>query len=180
MSIVKTALVTTALLLSLPVMAHAAKADKGLEHLSDVGRDAIAMYGKLPGPKALALAEDGAVGYSSGIDNAEARVAALARCAEMTSQTCRIISVDGVSVTGVQSLGELARAHTDSTDLRDEARIDYEKAAGAKALAMSENGAFGWVVRDSEDQARTDALRQCEIYGANCTVQSSSAEETAP
>jgi hypothetical protein len=179
MSKIKFVLATTAAIIAFPVLAHAAKNDKGLENLSGVGQEAVAMYDKLQGSKALAIADDGAVGYASGVDSGEARIAALARCAEVTRETCRVISVDGQAVTGGSTLGELARNHTDAADLRGEVVADYEKAAGAKALAMSDDGAFGWVVRDSEEQARADALIQCEASGTNCSIQASSAGATA-
>lgn len=175
MSKIKFVLATTAAIVAFPLMAHAAKPVKGLENLSGVGQEAVAMYDKLEGPKALALANDGAVGYASGVDSGEARIAALARCAEVTRETCRVVSVDGQAVAGGSTLGELARNHTDAADLRGEVVADYEKAIGAKALAMSEDGGFGWVVRDTEEQARADALAQCETHGLNCSIQASSA-----
>lgn len=178
MSKIRSALAATVAIIALPVLAHAAKADLGLDHLSGVGQEAVAMYAKLEGHKALALADDGAVGYSSGVDGGEARIAALARCAEVTRETCRIISVDGQAVVSGATLGELARNHSDAADLRGEVIADYEKAEGAKALALSEDGAFGWVVRDSEEEARAAALQQCETRGVNCTIQASAADQT--
>lgn len=173
MSKIKFVLATTAIL-AFPALAHGAT-EKGLEHLSGVGQEAIAMYGKLEGPKALALANDGAVGYASGVDSGEARIAALARCAEVTRETCRVVSVDGQAMASAGTLAELARNHTDANDLRGEVVADYEKAIGAKALALSDDGAFGWVVRDTEEQARADALTQCETRGTNCSIQASTA-----
>lgn len=175
MSKIKFVLATTAAIVAFPLLAHAATPQKGLDNLSGVGQEAIAIYGKLEGPKALALAEDGAVGYASGVDSGEARIAALVRCAEVTRETCRIVSVDGKEVAGGHTLGELVRNHTDAADLKGEVVADYEKAVGAKALAMSADGGFGWVVRDTEEQARADALAQCETHGTNCTIQASAA-----
>lgn len=178
MKTMKSALAATAMTLALPVLAYAAATpDKAMENLSGVGQEAIAFYEKLPGHKALAIADDGAVGYSSGVDSSEARVAALARCAEVSVETCRIISVDGQTVAGGTALGDVARNHIDATDLKGEVLADYEKAEGAKALAMSEDGAFGWVVRDSEEEARAAALQQCETQGQNCQIQASAAPQ---
>ncbi|OYQ34943.1 hypothetical protein CHU95_10220 [Niveispirillum lacus] len=174
MSTIRFVLATTAAIIAFPLLAQAAKPEQGLRSLSGVGQEAIAMYDKLQGPKALALADDGAVGYASGVDHGEARIAALARCAEVTRETCRIISVDGQAVAGGTMLGELARSHTDAPDLKGEVVADYEKAIGAKALAWSAEGGFGWVVRDTEEQARTDALAQCETHGTQCAIQASS------
>lgn len=175
MSKIKFVLATAASIVAFPLLAHAATPDKGLDNLSGVGQEAVAMYYKLQGPKALALADDGAVGYASAVDSGEARIAALARCAEVTREACRVVSVDGQAVAGGGTLGELARAHTDAADLRGEVVADYEKAIGAKALATSEDGGFGWVVRDTEEQARADALAQCETHGMKCAIQASSA-----
>ena len=146
-----------------------------LENLSPVGKDSYAVYMKLAAPKAFALADDGAIGYSSDADSATARANALSRCAEVTNEQCRIFSVDGqVTMADARSeLRQIANANTDATDLKGEILADYEKAEGAKALAMSTDGAFGWVVRDSEDEARTAAVTQCQMYGSDCTIQSS-------
>lgn len=178
MKTIKTALTAAAITLALPVLALAASApDKALDNLSGVGQEAIAFYEKLPGHKALAIADDGAVGYSSGVDSSEARVAALTRCAEVSVETCRVISVDGQAVAGGTALGDVARNHIDAADLKGEVLADYEKAQGAKALAMSDDGAFGWVVRDSEEEARAAALQQCETRGQNCQIQASAAQQ---
>lgn len=180
MSKIKFVLAATAAIVAFPALAHAAKPDTGLKYLSGVGQEAVAMYTMLQGPKALALADDGAVGYASGVDDGEARVAALARCAEVTDATCRIISVDGQALAGGATLRQVALNHTDAKELRGEVRADYAKAGGAKALAVSNDGAFGWVVRDSEEQARIDAMAQCEIRGTGCVIQASSPGQTAP
>uniref|UniRef100_UPI001B5BE59D hypothetical protein n=1 Tax=Niveispirillum sp. TaxID=1917217 RepID=UPI001B5BE59D len=71
MSKIKFVLATTAAIVAFPMLAHAATPEKGITNLSGVGQEAIAMYGKLQGPKALALAPDGAGGYASGVDGAE-------------------------------------------------------------------------------------------------------------
>lgn len=178
MSKIKSALVATVAILAIPAMAHAAK-EKAVNNMSDVGREAVAMYDKLEGHKAMAMADDGAVGYSSGVDVGEARIAALARCAEVTRETCRVVSVDGQAVAAGTTLGEVARSHADAADLRGEVVADYEKAQGAKALAMSEDGAFGWVVRETEEEARAAALQQCELQGSGCTLQASAPAGTA-
>lgn len=146
-----------------------------LENLSPVGKDSYALYMKLDGPKAFALADDGSIGYSSAADGATARANALSRCAEVTNEQCRIFSVDG-QVTAANAGGELrqiANTNTDAIDLKGEVLADYEKAEGAKALAMSTDGAFGWVVRENEEEARRAALTECQTYGSDCTIQSS-------
>lgn len=171
----KAALIAAALIAA-PATAAFAQTDP-LENLSQPGRDAYAVYLKLAAPKAFAVAEDGAIGYSAGGDSATARANALARCGEVTKDECRIFSVDGQTVAEVQGLSpelaQLARANTDAADLKGEVLADYQKAEGAKAIAMSSDGAFGWVVRDNEEQARQDALAQCQTYGKECSIQAS-------
>lgn len=148
-----------------------------LENLSQVGKDSYAVYMKLEGPKAFALADDGSIGYSAGGDSATARANALSRCAEVTDQQCRVFSVDGQPVadaSGMKNeLRQIAAANTDAADLKGEILADYEKAQGAKAIAMSSDGAFGWVVRDTEEEARNAALSQCQMYGTDCSIQAS-------
>lgn len=57
-----------------------------------MNREMIAGYPAIQGRKALAVSEDGIVSIAFGRkDGGEARIAALANCADQTKATCRIV-----------------------------------------------------------------------------------------
>lgn len=182
------ALLATACLAALPGLAQAQTAGSpavsgdeiaaAIEKMSPAGREAYAVYDKLGAPKAFAMAEDGAIGYSAGRgDPAQMRAEALARCTAQATSPCRIIAENGETLVGDrradEALDTLKRRYSDSSDLRGEVIADYEKAEGAKALALSPDGAYGWTVQATLDEARTEALRQCQAWGSDCALQDS-------
>ncbi|WP_376957329.1 CocE/NonD family hydrolase [Azospirillum sp. A26] len=154
--------------------------------LSATNRAKFPAYVEAGGNKAFAVSPDGAFGWKSGLRSLdEAQKGALENCMSHTQKGCRIaylndrpsggaadmaatapmaapmaVAPDGPRGTRVrlEPPPELSTAGREKFDA-------YVSAAGRKAFAVSQDGAFGWKSgMPSEDAARRAALDNCAKF----------------
>ncbi|MBK1836388.1 alpha/beta hydrolase [Azospirillum sp. YIM B02556] len=143
--------------------------------LSAANRAKFPAYVEAGGNKAFAVAPDGAYGWKSGLRSLdEAQKGALESCAAHSQKGCRIAYLNDRPA-GAPASGALAEERR-GTPVRLEpppelsaANRDkfgaYVAAAGRKAFAVSQDGAFGWKSgMPSEDAARRAALDNCAKF----------------
>lgn len=164
---------TLAALAAAPAMAQEPDA---IANLSPQGREAFTVYSQFSEPKAFAVAPDGAYGFYGGRGSAdEAMAEAVRRCESVsTVGNCQVVSMnDEPMIAAGPGVVEALRGMNTSTmaGLRETAIQDFRQAAPPKALAISRDGAWGWVAgASSVDVARNEALRYCNEWGQGCDI----------
>ncbi|WP_119678030.1 DUF4189 domain-containing protein [Indioceanicola profundi] len=167
-------LTSLAALAAAPAMAQ--DQPEAIANLSSQGRDAFTVYSQFSNPKAFAVASDGAYGFYGGQGSADQAMSEAVRRCQSVSNTgdCQVVSMnDEPMVAAGPGVAEALRSMNTSTmgGLREEAVQDFRQAQSPKALATSQDGAWGWVAGASSiEAARSEALRHCSEWGQGCEV----------
>lgn len=144
--------------------------------LSAANRAKFPAYVEAGGNKAFAVSPDGAYGWKSGMRSLdEAQKGALENCASHTQKGCRIAYLnDRPAGAGADAAAPAEAPRGTRVSLEPPKELSasgrdkfgaYVAAAGRKAFAVSQDGAFGWKSgMPSEDAARRGALDSCAKY----------------
>ena len=138
------------------------------KHINSVGRECRLSY-------TVAIAKSGAWGaYCGGrLSTEDVRRNALEKCEHIAQEPCGTAVVGGRVVEFQEFPQNIRYPDTFtasavpfvSTKGRNQLSRDYESAGGYKALAISKNGAYGYVTgRSSDSEAKKAALNFCEKH----------------
>ena len=143
--------------------------------LSAAGRAKFPAYVAAGGNKAFAVSPDGAYGWKSGLRSLDqAQKGALETCMAHTQKGCRIAYLNDRPAGGNMAAAPQEAPRSTPVRLEPPPELSdanrskfnaYLEAAGRKAFAVAQDGAFGWKSGvSSEDAARRGALDNCAKY----------------